>query len=115
MGEIHQLRTRAERCRRSQYAVPVVASVDEARELARRIAGQLAAASDREALLCLALLQDIETVLARRLTALHAEMAAARQELAAVREGASACRSYGQAASLRVVRPHDAKAKSPGG
>jgi hypothetical protein len=108
MGEIFELRTRAERSRRSQYATPVVATVAEAREMAQQIAGQLAAVSDREALLCLAFLQDIDKHLARRLDRLNADMAAARAELGKVREGAGACREYGVAAGLAVHRPRKA-------
>jgi hypothetical protein len=107
MGEIHHLRARAERCRNSQYAVPVVASVAEARDLARRIAGQLASVSDREALLCLALLQDVETVLARRVAQLQADMAETREALGQARQGADACRGYGRTASLVVHRPRE--------
>jgi hypothetical protein len=109
MGEIHQLRTRAERCRRAQFTVPVVSSVAEARQLAERIAGQLASVSDRDALLCLALLQDIEQVLERRLARLKAEMAEARAELAQAREGANVCRRYGAAAALTVHRPGEGR------
>jgi hypothetical protein len=105
MGEIHQLRTRAERSRRAQYSAPVVASVAEARELAARIAGELAEVSDSEALLALALLQDIDSVLTRRVERLQAAMAETGRELARARDGASACRRYGQTATLTVHRP----------
>lgn len=105
MGEVHQLRARAERSRRAAYALPVVADVADAKALAQRIASQLAAATDRDALLCLALLQDVETVLARRVARLEAEMAQARDELARARENVAACNRYGATASLVIRRP----------
>jgi hypothetical protein len=107
MAEILQLKTRAERCRRAGYSVPVVANADEALELARRVADELATASDREALLSLAVLQDVESVLVERLDRLASDMHATRAELEKIRGGIRASNRYGAAAALAVHRPRD--------
>lgn len=98
MSVVVELRARAERCRTSTFTVPVVSTVDEARQLARQIADQLAGLSGREALVCLASLQDVQAVLATRLARLHEEMADARRELRLVSDAGHACRSYGRTA-----------------
>lgn len=103
MSIVVELRARAERCRTSTFTVPVVATVDEARQLAREVADQLAGLSGREALLCLASLQDVQAVLATRVARLQDEMASTRRELRLVTDAGRACRSYGQAA--RGPRP----------
>jgi hypothetical protein len=105
MSIIVELRARAERCRSSTFTVPVVATIDEARQLAREISDQLAALSGREALLCLASLHDVQAVLTTRVARLHDEMASTRRELRIVAEAGRACRSYGQAA----IRPRAGK------
>jgi hypothetical protein len=107
MAEIFHLKARAEKCRRAGYAIPVVANADEALELARRVAGELATASDREALLSLAVLQDVESVLVERLGRLASDMHATRAELEKIRGGIRASHQYGAAASLTVRRPRD--------
>lgn len=98
MSIVVELRARAERCRTSTFAVPVVTTVDEARELARELADQLAGLSGREALLCLASLHDVQAVLATRVARLQDEMASTRRELRLVSEAGRVCRSYGQTA-----------------
>lgn len=101
MSIVVELRARAERCRSSTYAVPVVATVEEARQLAQQIADQLDGLSGREALLCLASLHDVQAVLASRVARLQGEMASTRCELRVVSESVRACRSYG----ARAGRP----------
>ncbi|HKR89882.1 MAG TPA: hypothetical protein VJS38_17065 [Phenylobacterium sp.] len=98
---IVELRTRAERCRASTFALPVVATVEEARQLAREIADQLAGLSGREALLCLASLHDVQAVLASRVARLQDEMAVTRRELRLAANAGAACRSYGEAARFK--------------
>ena len=95
MGEVHELQARATRCRSSGFTTPVIASVEDARVLAQRIAGQLASLSGSEALLCLASLHDIQAVLAERLARLQAEIAETRRELQLAQEAGRACRRYG--------------------
>jgi hypothetical protein len=98
MSVVVELRVRAERCRTSTFALPVVSTVDEARRLAQEIADQLAGLSGREALLCLASLHDVQAVLATRVVRLQDEMASTRRELRLVTEAGRACRSYGATA-----------------
>lgn len=99
MSIVVELRVRAERCRTSTFALPVVATVDEARRLAQQIADQLAGLSDREALICLASLHDVQAVLATRVARLQDEMASTRRELRLVSDAGRACRRYGQTAA----------------
>src|SRR5690242_16324199 len=106
MSIVVELRARAERCRTSTFTVPVVASVDEARELAKQIADQLAGLSGREALLCLASLHDVQAVLSTRVARLQAEMASTQRELRLVADASRACRSYGET----TARPVSGKA-----
>lgn len=103
MSVVVELRVRAERCRTSAFALPVVSTVDEARQLARQIADQLAGLSGREALLCLASLHDVQAVLASRVARLQDEMGATRRELHLASDAGRACRRYGAAAA--GVRP----------
>jgi hypothetical protein len=108
MSIVVELRARAERCRTSTFATPVVSTVDEARQLAWQIADQLVGLSGREALLYLSSLHDVDAVLAARVSRLQGEMASARHQLRLVGEAGRACRSYGVAAgSLRPHRPSD--------
>jgi hypothetical protein len=100
MDALQQLRLRAERARRSNYTTPVVSSVEEAHELARMVAGQLAALAPPERLLFLADLEDVCTVVQSRLGALDSEIAETRRTFAAARSGSSACVQYA-AAGLR--------------
>jgi hypothetical protein len=97
MGVVHQLQLRAERCRTSRFGEPLVASVEEARQLVRQVAEQLAALSGREQLLCLASLDEVQSALAGRTARLEAEMERTRRELRVADAAASACRDYARA------------------
>jgi hypothetical protein len=99
MSVVVELRVRAERCRTSTFALPVVSTVDEARRLAQEIADQLAGLSGREALICLASLHDVQVVLATRVARLQDEMASTRRELRLVSDADRACRRYGATAA----------------
>jgi predicted nucleic acid-binding Zn-ribbon protein len=99
MSTVIELRGRAERCRSASYTLPVVTTVEEARALGRRIADQLANISGRDALLSLAALDDVQTVLAARLARLEEEMTATRRELRQVNAAVQACRRYGASSS----------------
>jgi hypothetical protein len=94
MGDIHDLRLRAERCRSTGYETPVVANVEEALQLARRIAAQMASLSGRETLLCMASLQDVQAALAARVARLQGEMAETRVQLERAQQAGRACRYY---------------------
>ena len=101
MGEVHELQTRAARCRKSGFTTPVVSTVDEARELAQRVAGLLSSLSDRDALICLVSLHDVQTVLTQRVARLEADITETRRELQRVQAAGRACRRYGAAAKPR--------------
>jgi hypothetical protein len=105
MGTIERLRLRAERARRFGGELPVVATVEEARALARGVAEGLAAASDQDRLLLLSSLHEVQTVLAARLLRLDAEMADGRERIAAVNRGLSAHTSYSSRLSPRGDGP----------
>jgi len=99
-NEVMQLLARARRCRRTDFATPVVADVEEARALMARVAAELSRAPDQERLLCLAALREIQTVLDARTERLKQEMAVAADQMATARQGSQACLSYGAAAGL---------------
>ena len=94
MGTIERLRLRAERARRFGGELPVVATVEEARALARGVAEGLAAASGQDRLLLLSGLHEVQAALAGRLSRLDAEMTDGRERIAAVNRGLSAHASY---------------------
>jgi hypothetical protein len=94
MGTIERLRLRAERARRVGGELPVVATVEEARALARGVAEGLAAASDQDRLLLLSSLHEVQTALSARLSRLEIEMGEGRERIAAVNRGLSAHAGY---------------------
>jgi hypothetical protein len=94
MGTIERLRLRAERARRVGGELPVVATVEEARALARGVAEGLAAASDQDRLLLLSSLHEVQTALSARLSRLEVEMGEGRERIAAVNRGLSAHAGY---------------------
>ncbi|RAK59599.1 hypothetical protein DJ021_07180 [Phenylobacterium hankyongense] len=101
MDALQHLRLRAERARRSNYTTPVVASVEEAHELARMVADQLAALAPPQRVLFLADLEDVCTVVQSRLGALESEIAETRRTFAAARAGSNACVQYAAAGRRR--------------
>ena len=94
MGTIERLRLRAERSRRHGADAPLVATVEEARALARSVAEGLAAASDHDRLLLLSSLHEVQAALSSRLSRLDGEIGEARERIAAVNRGLSAHAGY---------------------
>jgi hypothetical protein len=94
MGGVERLRLRAERSRRGGHGVPVVSTAEEARALARSVAEGLAAAPDRDRLLLLASLHEVQAALASRMSRLESEIGDSRERIAAVNRGLTAHASY---------------------
>lgn len=94
MDTIERLRLRAEHARRVGGDAPLVATVEEARALARGVAEGLAAAPEADRLLLLSSLHEVQAALDARLSRLDADMAEGRLRIAAVNRGLSAHRSY---------------------
>ncbi len=94
LGAIDDLRLRAERSRQSGYALPVVASPEEAKALAWAIARQLAALSGRDRLVALAEIDHAYSALEGRLERLSGELEENRRLLRAANDGGAACDAY---------------------
>lgn len=101
MGTIERLRLRAERSRRAGAEAPLVATVEEARALARGVAEGLAAAPEADRLLLLASLHEVQAALGARLSRLDAEMGEGRERIGAVNRGLSAHAGYSHRPSPR--------------
>ena len=94
MDGVRELQLRADRSRRAGYAEPVVATVEEARALAARVADQVACLPDHQRLLVLAHLDDVCGIIQARLEKLQSEIVEGRQQIAAANDGGAACASY---------------------
>ena len=105
MGTIERLRLRAERSRRVGGEAPLVATVEEARALARGVAEGLAAAPEADRLLLLASLHEVQAALGARLSRLDAEMGEGRERIGAVNRGLSAHTRYSGRLSPRGDGP----------
>lgn len=97
MGKIEVLAERAAR-RRRRAEVPLIATPEEARAVAREVVERLSAVSGDERLLLLAALGDLSRGLSDRLQHLQREMAADRAAILALNSGLRACGGYARAA-----------------
>lgn len=94
LGAIEELRLRAERSRQSGFALPMVASAEEAKALAHALARQIAALSGPERLLALAEIDHAYAALEGRLGRLSGELAENGRLLRAANDSGAACGAY---------------------
>jgi len=94
MDELEPYIARLGRRRRGGAAQPVVATPEEARALASRLAGEIAGLSDDQKLLLFSNLADLHEALKARIRHLDDEMSADRERLQAMGRNLRACGLY---------------------
>lgn len=101
MEQVARLAARAARSRRQGYGEPVIATAQEAKEIAERAADALACLPETERLWLASTLQELSADLGQRMSRLEREMAEDRERLAALSRGLAAQLSYAAASGLR--------------